>query len=320
MPTSLTPIYARNKAILLKQETTYGTDAAPVAAQATLVANFTFTPEATPVDRPLDLPGGGARPSTATQIHASVSFDAEIAYAGAAGIVPLWGGLLKICGFSETVVASTSVTYNTISSGFLSGTIYFYEGGNLYKLVGVRLAAAVKIEAGKNPVFSVTGKGLLVNPSSAAIPGGINLSSYPTPKPVLVQNTNVFTFNAVAMALKQMDIPAGFTPNYGNLVNDEQIRNGFREIKGVKLTVRQGLISEFDPFALQRNNTPVPIVLTHGGSVSTTPVVDIKIPNFQIEKISDDTLDDEKTWVLEGRAQAAFTGDGDIQIVCRLMP
>ena len=51
---------------------------------------------------------------------------------------PEIGVLLRMAGFSETIVASTSATYSLISSGHESGTVWAYAGGNLYKIVGCR--------------------------------------------------------------------------------------------------------------------------------------------------------------------------------------
>jgi hypothetical protein len=46
----------------------------------------------------------------------SVSFDVEIAGSGTAGTAPKWSALMQACGFSETIVSVTSVTYAPISS------------------------------------------------------------------------------------------------------------------------------------------------------------------------------------------------------------
>src|SRR3989304_4563589 len=48
---------------------------------------------------------------------AEITFGVELKGAGGAGATPALGKLLKACGFSETVVASTSVTYDPISTG-----------------------------------------------------------------------------------------------------------------------------------------------------------------------------------------------------------
>jgi hypothetical protein len=317
MSTGLTPIYSRNKVLLVKTETVYGTDAAPTATtNAILASQFKMTPKSEVIERDLDLPGGGAPAATITNIHADIEFEFELAYSGTAGTAPPWGVIIKNSAFSETILASTSVTYATISSGFLACSFYYYKSGNLYKFTGSRLATGIKGDAGKNGVFYAKGKGLVSLVGTASLPSVSALSSWPTPKPLTVQNTPLFTLNSVNLALLSFDIPPGFQVSYSNVPNDEQIRNGRRKITGVKLEVRQGLISEFNPFALRDANTPVPFVLTHGGASTGTPIITINMPNFQIETVEEGDKDDEATWIINGRAQAAFTGDGDLTIVC----
>ena len=56
--------------------------------------------------------------------------------------------LRRVAG-TETIVASTSVTYKPISSLHESLTLYWYEGGRkLHKLTGARGTASVRIGAG----------------------------------------------------------------------------------------------------------------------------------------------------------------------------
>jgi hypothetical protein len=62
----------------------------------------------------------------------------ELAGSGTAGTAPAYGSILKACGFSETIVASTSVTYAPVSSSFSSVTIYYNVDGVRHKLTGCR--------------------------------------------------------------------------------------------------------------------------------------------------------------------------------------
>ena len=62
----------------------------------------------------------------------------ELAGSGTAGTAPRYGALLQACGLSETIVASTSVTYAPVSSAFSSATIYFNNDGIRHILTGCR--------------------------------------------------------------------------------------------------------------------------------------------------------------------------------------
>jgi hypothetical protein len=46
-----------------------------------------------------------------------VEFDVDLVGSGTAGTAPAWGPLIQACAFAEVIVASTSVTYNPVSSG-----------------------------------------------------------------------------------------------------------------------------------------------------------------------------------------------------------
>ena len=65
-----------------------------------------------------------------------VSFTMELKGSGVAGTAPEIGDCLKACGFAETITADTSVEYLPATTGQQSATIYFWEDGDLIKLVG----------------------------------------------------------------------------------------------------------------------------------------------------------------------------------------
>lgn len=89
----------------------------------------------------------------------SISFDVELKGSGAAGTAPEVGVLLRACGLDETVVVSTSVTYQPISTGFESITLYYYQDGVRHILTGCRGNVSFNLEAGGKGMasFSFTG-------------------------------------------------------------------------------------------------------------------------------------------------------------------
>jgi hypothetical protein len=131
----------QNEVILFKTETTYGTDSVPTAGtNAILVRSVSFAPEAL---RMIDRGAIRASLGSLQQIYGGemkrIQFECEVKGSGAAGTAPEIGPILKACGLSETVVASTSVTYKPTSSNHSSGSLYYYEGGRkLHILTGVR--------------------------------------------------------------------------------------------------------------------------------------------------------------------------------------
>jgi len=118
------PLLSRKRLILAKTETTYGTDPTPTGAtNAILVRNLEITPlQADTVTRDLIRPYLGNSDQLLAQTRVEVTFEVELAGSGAAGTAPAYGAVLKACGLSETVVATTSVTYAPVSSSFSSVT------------------------------------------------------------------------------------------------------------------------------------------------------------------------------------------------------
>ena len=111
------PLLSRKRLILAKIEATYGTDPTPTGAEAILVRNLEITPlEAETVSRELIRPYLGASDQLLAQTRVGINFEVELAGSGTAGTAPAYSALMKSCGLSETVVATTSVTYAPISA------------------------------------------------------------------------------------------------------------------------------------------------------------------------------------------------------------
>ena len=144
--------------ILAKQEVTYGTDPTPVAAtDAVLVEELSWANEGLRMNErpavkntlaPLK-PVYGGRLKT-------LSFTCEGKGSGAAGTPPEMGPLLRACGFGETIVPSTSVTYEPVSTGHESATVYYYRDGKQFILTGCRGSVSVTMEAGGIMKFAFT--------------------------------------------------------------------------------------------------------------------------------------------------------------------
>lgn len=111
----------------------------------------------------------------------AIEFDVELKGSGTAGTAPAIGKLLKACGFGETVVAVTSVTYLPASTGVGSMTLALYNDGIIYKIWGARGNVSLKLEKGKPGMlhFLFTGADFSVA-DGAMLSTGI---SYETTKP-----------------------------------------------------------------------------------------------------------------------------------------
>jgi hypothetical protein len=69
---------------------------------------------------------------------ANITCQVEAKGSGTAGTAPEWGKLLRACGFSETIVPATSVTYAPVSTGDPSLTVGHYIDGVRHQIAGSR--------------------------------------------------------------------------------------------------------------------------------------------------------------------------------------
>lgn len=132
----------KNKALILaKIEATRGTDAAPLAASNAILCE---APEIEIVSQSLErnyvTPYLGSKKRLNIGEGLKIRFATEAKGGGAAGTAPPIGCLFQACGFTETVIPATSVTYNPNSDIFATAsasvTIWFYLDGIVHKAVG----------------------------------------------------------------------------------------------------------------------------------------------------------------------------------------
>jgi hypothetical protein len=197
MPTRL----IRKTAILLKTETTYGTDAVPAgAANAMLVSNLSINPlNAKNVDRDNIRPYFGGSEQLVGVSYIECGFDIELVGGGTAGTAPAWGAALQACGFSEIITLTTRVDYLPVSDALTSVTIYWYDDGVLHKLLGARGDVTFKMSSGDRPVmqFKFTG---LDGGLAAAVSPTIALAAFKTPQVVTDANTQDVTLGCTHLA------------------------------------------------------------------------------------------------------------------------
>ena len=136
-----------------KAEETEGTAIALAGANALLVQNPQFKPNTPPNTRENVTASLSRFASVPGARYATMEFDVELKGSGSAGTAPALGTLLKACGFGESVVESTSVTYTPASSGISSLTMAMYMDGIIKSIWGARGTVSLKIETGKYGLF-----------------------------------------------------------------------------------------------------------------------------------------------------------------------
>lgn len=176
------PRFDRDQVVLAKIETTYGTDVSPAAAtNAILTSKPRITPlSATNVDRDLVRAYfGGSEQLVGTRL-VQCEYEVELAGSGTAGTAPAFGVCLRACALAETIIASTRVDYTPITNSQESLTKYWYDGGVLHKMTGVRGSVKLDMQSGNRPVLMFSFMGLHSNPTAAS-PTGVDYSLFRTP-------------------------------------------------------------------------------------------------------------------------------------------
>lgn len=297
--------------ITAKEETVYGTDSVPTAAaNAILVQNAKLTPmAATEVTRQHSRPYQGARPSLLVGKHMKLSFEIEAKASGTAGTAPGYAVLLRSCKMAEVIVAATSVTYNPVSTGHRSCSIYFYIDGVLFKLLGSRGDWKYKLNADGIVVLEFTFTGLFTRPSSVAVPAP-TYGSQLTQIPLEATTETVPTFSVGAFltaGLRNFSFAAGNKIVYRNLIRRRQVMiTGSDET--VDFQIEAEPLATFDPFALADAGTPQAVSLVHG--VTAGSIVTLSVARLQILNPGDlQQQDGVVEYALRGKCLPSDTGN-----------
>lgn len=159
---------------------------------------------------------------------ATMEFDVELKGSGTAGTAPALGKLLKACGFGETTVAVTSVTYAPASTGISSMTLAMHNDGVIYKIWGARGTVSLKLEKGKHALlhFVFTGADFSVT-DGAMLTSGV---AYETTKPQPFLSA-AMTVDSYAALLGGMDF---------NMNNEVTLRPDANSASGYKSAVITG--------------------------------------------------------------------------------
>lgn len=213
------PLLSRRRTLLAKTETNYGSDSVPTgAANAILCRNLDITPLNSQIaSRDLVRPYLGNFDQLIATVNVQCSFEVEIAGSGTAGTAPAFGPLLRACGMSETIVASTSVTYAPVSSGFESVSIYYNVDGVQHRLTGCRGTVAAGVTVGEIPVLRFQFTGIYNAPTDVAVPAVTYTQQ--TPLPVNATNTTSFQLFSYAGLMRSFEFDLAADIQYRELVS-----------------------------------------------------------------------------------------------------
>ncbi len=212
------PLLTRKRLILLESEGTYGTDPTPTGADAVLVRDLNIVPlQSDVVSRDLVRPYLGASEQLLANTRVECTFSVELAGSGTAGTAPRYGKALLACGMSETIVATTSVTYAPVSASFGSCTIYYNIDGVLHKVTGARGTFTINCAVGDIPTIDFTFTGIYNTPTDTALPA-VTYGDQATPVVFKNGNTTGFELLSYAGCLQSVSFDIGNSLVYRELV------------------------------------------------------------------------------------------------------
>ena len=266
-------LLTRKRLILAKAEATYGTDPTPTgSSNAILVRNLNIVPlQSDIVQRELIRPYLGNYEQLLAQTRVQVTFEVELAGSGAAGTAPAYGPVLKACGLSETVVATTSVTYAPVSTSFSSVTIYFYQDGIRHIVTGARGTFTLNGQVGAIPTIAFTMTGIYNAPTDTALasPTYANQAT-----PLIFKNGNTTSFSAFSYsgALQSIDL------NIGNDIVYRELIGGTKEVlitdrkPAGTMSIEAVLLATKNYFTVSTGSTTGSVSFQHGttaGNIAT---------------------------------------------------
>jgi hypothetical protein len=308
------PLKWDNKIILAKIEVTEGTDAVPTGAlNAMLMTNVSFTPmEGQEVTLDYELPYLGADASIPAALTGRLKGKVWLAGSSVLGTPPAWAPLLRACGVAQVVNAGVSCVYNPISDVMDSLTWHFWTEGTRYTYIGSRGDATLVFPAQGLPYIEVDILGLFVDPSETARAVPV-LTGFKPPVLVSKANTPTFTVNAVPLVLRQFTLSLNNKVEPRLLVPTEQIVIPERADM-MKAQVEAVPLGTFNPFALAKNQTKMPVTITHGTAVGNR--FTLSCPSVQLKRTASFALVQKLIeWPLEG-AVLPTTGNDQWTLTC----
>lgn len=216
--------FYRKLLALAKIEVTEGTDVGPTAlANAIELRDVTFTPLAgDDLERQFIRPYFGHQGVDFAGEYGRLQFTVDFAGSGVAGTPPAWGVLKRACGYAETIVAATSVTYEKASDDPESVTIYVNIDGVNHVFVGARGKSSASMTAKQVSSLTFELTGLLGPIADVPLPAA-TYSAWKRGLIVSKANTPVCTLFAAELIASAVTIDFGQSVTPRHRIYEESI-------------------------------------------------------------------------------------------------
>lgn len=303
----------KKSVLLVKAETTFGTDPTPTEAlNSIIVADAEIKENINPVSRNVHWAYLGEIPSLSGEKFCELSFKVDLYGSGSVNTAPRVGALLVACGLAQTIQSGTSITYTPTSSSIGSCTIYFWKDGRKYIISGCRGDMKLTYDAGQFVTAEFTMKGVYAAPTVVANPTCTYESTAKLPPICLSSN---FTYNAkTTLVTKSVELALN------NTLAKKQSLSASTGITGFEITGRAPTVI-IDPecqletsYTFRTDQLTTTKAVTVVASRATGNIITLNIPYFNITKI--DYADREGILVEKIEGQAAdSSGDDGLTLV-----
>lgn len=307
----------RIRALAAAIETTYGTDATPTGStNAIELVDGAIEPlQGDEIEHAYDR--GELGNYLSVLVNKRIVITGRVAFAGAGGVaddVPAWGPLLRACGCSETINATTDVRYAPIDTGIESASLYFWRDGVVHKALGARGSFAVEISANQIPYFNFTFTALYVGPVTEAMPS-IDLSGFS--KPLAVNNANTTcSVHGITCGLTQLNLDASIAvqpldvPETNEVIITDRLPAG-------QMTWHAQDLSTKDWFEAVEDSDTGAVAIVHGTPAGAGRIVELNGDTVQLSNLAYADANSILAYQANTRWLPAAAGGGDFEIVTK---
>jgi hypothetical protein len=198
----------RNRILLAKEESVYGSDPTPTgAANAVEAKNIKISYKGDLLERDNVRSNISPVSPVVGKRWTELTFELELKGSGTAGTASRIGDLLEACSMAETVSAGSSVIYVPTSSSQKSITLYVYDNDSssavLHKITGAVGSFTIKMTAGDYATLNFSFKGLYNAPTDVAL---ISAPTYETTTPPIVQNASLTLNSLTTLVVQELSL------------------------------------------------------------------------------------------------------------------
>ena len=184
-----------DRLLLAKIEAIKGTDSVPVVATDAIrikSGKISLTQDSIAVAVVKQTMGNRAHLVGKQVVQLEVEVDVK--GSGAAGTAPEFSDLLLACGLLETLVALTSAAYDPLTNNHKSVSMYWFEDGLKWVLLGAVGKCSFSAQIGAVPSLKFTFMAAYIAPTAVAVPAG---AVYQASAPIVMSNADIINDGAV---------------------------------------------------------------------------------------------------------------------------